>query len=333
MGVTLKDIAKHTGFSVSTVSMVLNNRPHRIPEATRRKILAIAQDLHYKPNRMAVGLITRRTMRIGIVVDDISNTFYAELAKGAEVEAERNGYSTLLANTYTVIRRKASDCVERLDDSGIDGLLLAISAHDEERDVSALVERLHRQGRPVIFVGKPYAGLAAPDVEVENELGGCLATRHLIERGHTRIGVIPGPMGRPHNRLHGYIRALREAGMRFDPSLVEEGDFRLESGLLGAARLVDKHVTAIFACNDLMAYGVIQFAIERGIAIPGDLAVVGYDDLAFSRLMPIPLTTIRQPALELGRTACAKIMAMIAAKTVHTDDVLFSPELIVRKSS
>lgn len=314
--------------------MALNNRPHRIPEATRRKILAVADDMRYRPNRTAVGLITRRSMRIGVLVDDISNTFYAELAKGAEVEAERCGYSTLLANTYTTVRRKASDCVERLVDSGIDGIILAISAYGEEGDdISDFVGRLHAQGRPAIFVGKPFDEIAAPDVEVANELGGYLATRHLIEKGHTRIGIIQGPMGRPQNRLAGYVRALGEAGIRFDARLVEDGDFRLESGYRGAERLAAKNVTAIFACNDLMAYGVIQMAMERGIAVPDELAVAGYDDLAFSGLMPIPLTTIRQPALEIGRTACAKVIEMIKSKTVVTDDVLFDPELIVRKST
>lgn len=333
MGVTLKDIAKKSGFSISTVSMVLNNKPHRIPDATRRKILAVAADMRYKPNRMAVGLITKRTMRIGVLVDDISNTFYAEVAKGAEVEAERNGYSTLLANTYAIVRRKASDCIERLIDSGIDGLILAVSAYNDEADINVFIERLQGQGRPAIFIGKPFSGIVAPDVEVANELGGYLATRHLIERGHTRIGIVTGPMGRPHNRLYGYIKALQEAGIAFDTALVEDGDFRIESGFQGAKRLVEKRVGAIFACNDLMAYGVIQFAMENGIAIPDSLAVVGYDDLAFSRLMPIPLTTIRQPALEIGRTACGKVVEMITAKTVRADDVLFDPELIVRKST
>jgi LacI family transcriptional regulator len=268
-----------------------------------------------------------------VLVDDISNTFYAELAKGAELEAERNGYSTLLANTYTVVRRKASDCIDRLVDSGIDGLILAISAYGEEGDISVFIKRLHAQNRPAIFVGKPFGSIVAPDVEVANELGGYLATRHLIEKGHTRIGIIHGPMGRPQNRVDGYIRALGEAGIAFDPGLVKDGDFRLESGFGGAKYLVGKKVTAIFACNDLMAYGVIQMAMERGIAIPDDLAVVGYDDLAFSSLMPIPLTTVRQPALEIGRTACAKVIEMINAKTISVDDVLFDPELIVRKST
>lgn len=333
MGVTLKDIAKKSGFSAATVSIVLNNKPHRIPEETRRKILKVAGDLNYKPNRMAIGLITKRTQRIGVLVDDISNTYYAEVAKGAEVEAEKNGFSTLLSNTYTVVRRKASDCIERLLDSGIDGLILAISAYTEESEIVSYIERLHAQGRPVVFIGKPFGGIAAPDVEVENELGGYLATRHLLERGHSRVGIITGPMGRPYNRLYGYIKALQEKGVPFDPALVADGDFRIESGYHGAAALVARNVTAIFACNDLMAYGVFQLAIERGIAIPGELAVVGYDDLAFSRLMPIPLTTIRQPALEIGRIACAKVIEMIARKTVTSEDVIFDPELVVRKST
>ncbi len=333
MGVTLKDIAKKAGYSVATVSMVLNNKPQRIPKETRDRILAIAKSMEYKPNRMAVGLITKMTRRIGVLVDDISNTYYAEVAKGAEVEAEKNGYSTYLANTYTIVRRNASECINHLVDSGIDGLILAISAYNNEGEILEQVQRLQEQACPVIFIGKPFSSIQAPDVEVENEYGGYLATKHLLERGHTRIGIITGPMGRPHNRLYGYIRALQDFGIPFDTTLVEDGDFRLESGFRGARSLVEKKVSAIFACNDLMAYGVMQMAMEDGIAIPSELAIVGYDDLAFSRLMPIPLTTISQPAFEIGSTACAKTIEMIKKKSITSPDMFFDPELVVRKST
>ena len=333
MAVTLKDIAEKAGVSISTVSIVVNKKTHRIPDKTRNAILKIAEEMNYTPNQNAVGLSTKRTMRIGVLVDDISNAYHSEIAKGAEAEAEKHAYSTLLTNVYTTNRRPITHCFGKLIENGADGFILAIASNDVADGVDGQVEQMQAEGKPVVFIGKPFSYIEAPDIELDHERGGYLATKHLLKKGHKKVGCITGPMGYAHSRLSGYITALQEYGLKFDTNLIYDGNYRWDSGYLGAKTLIPKGVSAIFACNDLMAYGVSQYAMEEEISIPDQLALVGYDDLPFSKLMPVPLTSIRQPAFEIGVKACQTVLDMISRNSVMAEDYHFKPELIVRKSA
>ena len=332
MAATLKEIAEKAGVAISTVSMVVNNKPHRIPEKTREKIMQIAKELQYKPNQFAVGLVTKRTMRIGVLVDDLSNTFFSEIAKGSQEGAEKYGYSTLISNVFTTKRRSVEACVGRLLESGVDGLIMAIAADEISGITQEAIEELYQKKVPMVFIGRPNTG-KGPNVEVDHEKGAYLAAKHLIECGHTSIGCITGPMGKANNRLYGYICALQDSGIQFDPSLVYDGNFLTPSGYEGAKDLVAKGVSAIFACNDLMAYGVYQYAEEQQIKIPQQLAVVGYDDLAFSELLPVPLTTVHQPAFNIGKKSSEKLIEMIQNDMTHFESHYFPPQLIVRRST
>ncbi len=338
MRATLKDIAEATGLSVSSVSLVLNDRPNRISAKNRQLILEKARELHYHPNQTAVSLITRRSTTIGLVLPDITNTFFAQIAKGAETRSRELGYSLMLCNTNDS-PEKDDDYINVLLSRGVDGILL-VSSYQPGGDTlcSARWEPSSLE-KPVVLVDRGLDQFAHKQrisgVFADNELGGYLATQHLISLGHRKIGCITGPMGAASskNRLFGHIRALQLAGLTFDSSLVREGDFHTESGFLLGGQLLDLGVTGIFACNDMMAYGVYRAAAQRGVQIPTELSVVGFDDLPFSEITEPPLTTVRQSAYAMGVSAVDKVVRMIRDEHVTEPIETMSPRLILRKST
>ncbi|OCN01386.1 hypothetical protein A7X67_01950 [Clostridium sp. W14A] len=338
MRVTIKDIAKKTGLSVSTVSLVLNHKSERISQKTIHKVLKAAEEMHYHPNQIAVGLITRKTQTLGLIIPDIVNTFFAEIAKGAEAECQKCGYSLILCNTNDN-PQKDVDYVNVLVDKGVDGILFTMAVSSQVHKDTQCFQIMKQVEKPMVLVDRAVweqdAGCAAPSVTVDNELGGYLATNHLLELGHRKIGFISGPMGEQSSqkRLFGYIRALQEFSVTFDPILVRVGDYHTPTGYRLSGELIEQGVTAIFACNDMMAYGIYQQAKERGLSIPGDLSVVGFDDLQFSQFMEVPLTSMKQPAYEIGRCAVDKIIGMIENPDENQKNVQFKPKLMVRKST
>lgn len=335
---TLKDVAEATGFSVSSVSLVLNGRPNRISKESREKILLAARALDYHPNQAAVSLITHRSNTIGLIIPDITNMFFAQLAKGAETRSSELGYCLVLCNTNDD-PEKDMEYLNVLLDRGADGILL-VSAYrpGTESSGSTPSEKL-LQEKPVVLVDRNAERLVDSGrfsgVFSDNELGGYLATKHLLSLGHRKIGCITGPMGAvsSRNRLFGYIRALQEADLTFDGSLVREGNYHIDTGAEFGRQLIDDGVTAIFACNDMMAYGVYRAAIEKGVDIPGKLSVVGYDDLPFSEIAEPPLTSVSQSAYEMGVEAVDKMIIRIKHPEEPTRIVTMEPGLIVRKST
>lgn len=338
MRATLKDIAEATGLSVSSVSLVLNNRPHRISHESCQKILKAARELDYHPNQAAVSLITKRSKSIGLVIPDITNMFFAQIAKGAETRSAELGYSLVLCNTNDN-PGKDVDYINVLLDRGVDGILLVSAYRPGGAATKRLPGELRLMEKPVVLVDRNVEHLSAKEhfsgVFSDNELGGYLATRHLISLGHTKIGCITGPMGAvsSKNRLFGHIRALQEAGITFDGALVREGNYHINSGFEFGNQLLDQGVTAIFACNDMMAYGVYRAAAGRGVAIPKELSVVGFDDLPFSEIAEPSLTSVKQSSYEMGVRAVDKIIKMITKPEEIGDISTLKPELVIRKST
>ena len=221
MRVTIKDVAEKAGLSVSTVSLVLNNKPHRISEETRQRVLEVARQMNYRPNRLAVGLIKNRTNTIGLLIPDITNMFFAEIAKGAEMGCQEQGYSMILCNTNDN-PQKDIDYVNVLLERGVDGIIFVMAVNSSNNKARECYELLRQFEKPVVLVDRVVEELELPSVATDNELGGYLATRHLLELGHTRIGCITGPMGSQSSkqRLFGYIRALQEYDIPFYSGLV-----------------------------------------------------------------------------------------------------------------
>ncbi len=338
MATTIRDIAQKTGLSVSTVSLVLNHKKHRISKETCDRVFAAAKEMNYHPNHAAVSLITKRTKAIGLIIPDITNMFFAEIAKGAETRCQELGFSVFLCNTNDK-PEKDVEYVNVLLDRGVDGFLLVTSFNASENMAAECFKALRPTEKPIVLVDRVVSteeyGTSLPCVQSDNELGGYLATKHLLELGHRSIGCITGPMGAQssQHRLFGHIRALQEAGITFNPALVREGNYHTQTGFSLSSELLDQGVTAIFACNDMMAYGVYRQASQRGMRVPEDLSIVGFDDLPFSEFAEAPLTTVKQPAYLIGECAASKIIGMINNPGEVQENVQFKPELIVRKST
>lgn len=334
MRTTLKDIAKKTGLSVATVSLALNKKEHRLSEKTIAVVRDAARELNYRPNQIAVGLITQRTKTIGLIVPDICNQFFAEIAKGAEAQCQEYGYNVILCNTNDH-PDKDLDYMDVLLDRGVDGIIFAMSANMGAGRVQRCRRLIEQSQTPVVLVDRAIDEFPVDSVLIDHELGGYLATRHLLELGHRSVGCITGPMSvqTAKQRFFGYIRALQEYQIPFYPDRIVEGDYHTLSGYGQAGKLIEKRVTALFACNDLMAYGAYKRISEMGLRIPEDMSIVGFDDTSLSDIIMIPLTTIRQPIYEMGGTAVTRLLKKIGEPELKQESIVFKPELVIRHST
>lgn len=336
MACTIRDIAEAAGVSVATVSLVLRDKECRVSDATRQKIRETAQKMHYVPNQIAVSLVTKKTNTIGLIYADMLNPFYSEMAVGIERNAYQNGHSLLICNCDEQVQR----CVENislLESRCIDGFILqppeTINASPEL--LALLQKSLKRCPVPYVILDRAIHDVYHDYVAADHQLGGTLATEHLMRLGHTRIGCITGSMSDygTKRRLTGYREVLEKHGIEYDPALVYEGFYQIESGYRGAQTLFQKDVTAIFAFSDLIAVGVQRAAAERGISVPQDLSLVGYDDSSIAALCFVPLTTIRQPIELMGRRACEILLERMRAPDREHHDYYYPPALIQRSST
>lgn len=334
MAVTIKDVAEQCGLSVTTVSLVLNNKPNRISEKTKEKIIKTAEELHYRPNQIAVSMVTKRTHTIGLILPDVSNLYFSELAKAIEEESALQGYTVLYGNTSDD-RKKDMEYLKVFLGRGVDALIMVHSHAFSMEDQNKLWKLVQSSHTPILAVDRSVFLPQVPAVMVDQRMGGMAATQHLIQLGHRRIGCITGPkyVNSSTERAFGYRQALESAGIAYDPKLIYHGDFRPQSGAEGLLPLWKQGITALFVCNDMMAMGVYQACQKEGIRIPEELSVVGYDDIFFIEYLYPPLTTVRQPVAEIGKEAAKQIIAMINGQEVGGKSTLFQPELVVRGST
>jgi LacI family transcriptional regulator len=334
MKTTIKDIANAAGVSVTTVSLVLNNRPNTISQKTKNKIIDAAKSLEYIPNHMAKSLVTKESKMIGLVVPDIGNNFFADLAKNIENECQKSDYSLILANANNSLTETVK-YVEQFISRGADGLILAFYTDEKQNKKEPLIEKLNKYDIPIVTVDSWIRGLDIPGVSIHHSRGGYMATKHLIVQRHEKIGCITGMKGNysSDRRLKGYMMALKEVGIKETNYLVEEGDYTYNSGYNCALKLIDKGVTAIFACNDLMAYGTYQAIKERNLKVPDDISVVGFDDLLFSKMLSVPLTTVYQDISKLGSKSTELIIDYIKNGISKQEFYRLEPALVIREST
>ncbi len=330
MRVTIKDIAEMCGVSVTTVSLVLNNKPVRTTVATKQKILDMAQKCNYVPNSLAVGLVTRRTNTIALMVPDISNMYFSQIAKKLEGNFGKLGYNLFLCNTNdnAVDQEKY---LHLLLQRGIDALILC-AANDSSNITEALAE-FKSSKVPVVAFDRYFENSECPLVMTDNLNGAKSVVEYLISLGHTRIACISGPdTNSSYERLEGYKQALTENNITVEESLVRKGDYRYESGYRLTKELIEHKPTAIFVCNDMMAYGAYKALKESGLSIPDDISIVGFDDLMFSSMLSVPLTSVRQDIDGMCDKICQLTLGalggsndngvyMFAAKIVHRESV------------
>ena len=325
---TIAEVADRARVSPTTVSHVLSgNRP--VADATRERVRQAIEELGYRPSGLARSLRLQRSETIALIVPDIANPFYPALARG--VDDELNGrYLTFLCNTDGQRDRELRFAADARDRK-VDGLILAAFGVTDE-DAAALFE----DGLPVVLLGEHMRGARLDCVYADDEHGGHEATGHLLERGHERIGLISGrevPEGR---RTTGHLRALAEAGRAIDPGLQVVGHWHRAGGAAAMRELLGlaEPPTAVFAENDLMAIGALDTAREMGLAVPGDLAIVGYDDIEATQMTTPQLTTVINPAYEFGRQAARLLVdRMTGTFGGGARLVALRSELVVRQSS
>ena len=333
MRTTIKDIASKTNLSVTTVSLVLNNKPSKISQKTRELVLATAREMNYMPNQLAVGLIKKRTKTLGLIVSDIRNDFFSSLAKGIEGECRRKGWTLILCNSNDYHDRDM-EYINVLASKSVDGILYCMSIDSDYQNFKQSFDLLNHLHIPFVLLDRTYPLPYQAAVKMDHAQGGYLAAHHLIELGHRRIACVTGPhyLEDSISRLKGYQKALSEAGIPFDPSIIYEGSYDASSGESAVDSLLGKNFSAIFAFNDMMAFGVCRGLKRHGLSVPSDVSVVGYDDIFLAEALEVPLTTIKQPVGEMGCAATRKIIAMIENEP-FAEDTLFKPELIIRSST
>lgn len=331
---TIKDVAAKCGLSVTTVSLVLNNRPNRISEKNKEIILKTAKELNYQPNQLAVSMVTKKTNTIGLILPDIGNLYFAELAKKIEAECSLNGYTVIYGNTSDDVNRDFLYLNTFLNQK-VDALLVVHSNYFGIEEQKRFLQTIKNNRIPVLAVDRTFESSQIPTVMIDQRVGGYMATKHLLSLGHRRIGCITGipSVNSSIERLQGYKMVLEEAGIEFDDRLVYSGDFRPQSGATALPVLLKQGVSAIFACNDMMAMGVYQACIENKIRIPRDLSVIGFDNVFFTEFIDPPLTTIIQPVAEIGRQAAKQVIHMIQGNHLYSENTVLLPKLLIRNST
>jgi len=325
--VNIRDIAQRANVSISTVSRVLNNGTP-VTEAKRKAVLQAIAELDYQPNVAAQALAGGQTRTVGVITQDISNPFYDAILRGVRQGFEGSGYSPIFADGRWQAA-KEQKAILMLLARRVDALIILGGCSSEE----SLQQFEHQI--PLIIIGRNLPALGNKCLPLDDFEGAYKATQYLIELGHQRIAHITGILAHQDavERRTGYEQALADAGLELDPELIIEGDFLEQSGVLAVEMLFTRArpFSAIFAANDQMAYGVLLGLYRRGIRVPDDVSIIGFDDQRTSAYTTPPLTTIRQPAVEIGETAAQTILHLLQDKTFAIPE--FPAELIIRESA
>lgn len=333
--VTSKDVAERAGVSRTTVSFVLNDVPSvRISEKTRKKVLRAARELNYYPNAAARILASRKTHRIGLVLCQsperiFVDAFLPEVLRGIGDVAQAQEFRVLLQSVENVAQPHAY--TQLVGEKQIDGIILSGPRSDDSQLLA-----LRNEGFPVVLLGQLEES-DVPFVDVDSVGGARLAVEHLIGCGHERIGLItnaPPLYTASTQRERGYRQALEEHGLTYDRGLVRHGDFSEESGRHAMSELLEviPPPTAVFAASDLVAFGAMEAARARGLKIPRDLALVGFDDVPLAHYVNPPLTTVCLPAYQLGARAALMLIKIIEHEKVGEPQVFLRTELVIRDS-
>ncbi len=325
--ITIHDIARQAGVSPSTVSRVLNGTTP-VAESKRTAVLAAVNSLQYRPSVIAQGLARGRTAVIGVLTQDIASPFYGEILKGIEQGLSGTGYHPMFASgNWRLDDEQAA--LEMLQGRQVDALILMAGRLSDE-DLRRTAERT-----PLVVLGRRVPGLEEHCLRVDDRRGAYRATQYLIGLGHRRIAHVTGLLSHQDatERRAGFLEALRDAGLEADPDLIIEGDFSERSGLLAVDTLLRRssRVTAIFSANDQTAYGVRLGLFRRGIRVPEDLSLVGFDDQPGTAYATPPLTTVRQPTLEMGRAAAQTALRLLEGLPINLPP--FATELVIRESA
>jgi LacI family transcriptional regulator len=328
---TITDVARLAGVSVTTVSHVINGTRF-VSDELRARVVAAMEELRYRPNYMARSLRSGETKIIGLVVPDNSNPFFAEVARIIEDVGFENGYSVILCNSDGDLKKEEA-YINLLISKQVDGVIFIASGDKQD-----LVEELISNGIQVIIADRNIPQSVADVVLVNNEQGGYEATRYLVALGHKRIGCISGPseLSPSADRVKGYKRALKEAGVPVRDELIVAGDLRYQGGEIAMQNLLNlpNRPTAVFASNDMMALGAMRAVRQAGLQIPNDISLVGFDDITLAAALSPALTTVSQPVNELAQLTVQRLIDRIqnSEQNYKPEQYILETKLIVRDS-
>jgi len=331
MKMTIKDIAKTAGISYSSVSRALNGLKG-VSEETRQKVRDIAEQMDYSPNAVARGLVQKQTGTLGLIIPDITNPFYPELARGVEERASAAGYNTFLCNTNYELEKETS-YIRNLLEKRVDGIILApISSQ------SNFLEQRKRMPLPCVYLGNAPQDTGYSFVITDNVRGGYLAARTLIQKGYRKIGFISGNDGgwMVDERYTGFKDAMKRYNLEIKDNYVQLENWRQESGFEIINKMIHSgdYPRAIIAGNDFLAMGILQGIKSNGLKVPYDIAVIGFDDIPAASWPEINLTTIKQPKIQMGADAVDVLVALLGDERIEIVSeprrIILDPELILR---
>jgi len=329
---TIEDVATRAGLSIKTVSRVFNLEPNVRPE-TRERVLAAASQLEYQPNLSARRLASKRSFVIGLLYDNPDSDYVMGIQEGALAVCRPNDYHLLIHPCRSCAPSLVEEVLSLHRRSMVDGLILTQPVADFEPLITALAEA---EIAVVRISQRPGAG-GSPCISVDDEQAACRLTDHLISLGHSEIGFIMGhpDHGSAHDRLRGFRGSLRAHGIPCDRAPIEQGLYTFDSGYACAQRLLalEPRPTAIFAGDDHMAMGVLTAAHERGVAVPAELSVCGFDDTPMARYVWPPLTTARQPIIESARIATECLLKLLHGKELEASQITLESTLVLREST
>jgi DNA-binding LacI/PurR family transcriptional regulator len=329
---TIKDIAKALNISTSTVSRALRGAPD-IKLQTRQAVVALSEQLDYQPSRLALSLKQRQTHTIGVIVPNLDYVM-ATMVKGIDEVALEAGYTVMVCQSNESFGREMVN-TRRLLDSLVDGFIVSVSS---ETKVFDHFKKIQQKGMPMVVFDRVSADLTAPKVKLDNVEGGCLAVEHLIEQGYKRIAVLAGPKNLiiSNERLEGCLKAMKKAKMKMEPSFIIHCNFNQQHAYEATLDLLKtkNRPDALFAISDRMAIGAMLAIKEKGLRMPQDIGLVGFNNEPVTALVTPSITSVEQPAFELGKAAAKLFLEQMH----HEEDMssvenVLKPKLVVRVSS
>ncbi|WP_347709275.1 catabolite control protein A [Bacillus sp. FJAT-47783] len=331
MNVTIYDVAREANVSMATVSRVVNGNPNVKP-TTRKKVLEAIERLGYRPNAVARGLASKKTTTVGVVIPDVSSTFYSELARGIEDIATMYKYNIILSNSDQN-KDKELHLLNTMLGKQVDGIVFMSGNITDEH-----VEEFKRSPVPIVLAASFDKNGEIPSVNINYEQGAYDAVKFLADKGHQQIAYVSGPMEEPVNKikkLAGYRRALEESNLPFNEELVIEGDYTYDSGIEAFEKLmnVTPRPTAIFVGTDEMALGVIHSAQDNGLSVPEDVDIVGFDNTRLATMVRPQLTTVVQPTYDIGAVAMRLLTKLMDKETVDEHTVELPHRIEIRQST